>query len=71
MKPNILGLFFSLVFEQQNSVPLGTLGKAIRTGGEVNAWKRFMRGEIGAEEFVEAFGRQCSEIVSLCLLHHD
>lgn len=50
------------VFEQQNSVPLGTLGKAIRTGGEVNAWKRFMRGEIGAEEFVEAFGRQCSEI---------
>jgi hypothetical protein len=59
------------VFEQQNSVPLGTLGKAIRTGGEVNAWKRFMRGEIGAEEFVEAFGRQCSEIVSLCLLHHD
>ncbi|XP_036791704.1 acyl-CoA dehydrogenase family member 10 isoform X5 [Oncorhynchus mykiss] len=51
------------VFEQQNSVPLGTLGKAIRTGGEVNAWKRFMRGEIGAEEFVEAFGRQCSEII--------
>ncbi|XP_042168743.1 acyl-CoA dehydrogenase family member 10-like isoform X1 [Oncorhynchus tshawytscha] len=50
------------VFEQQNSVPLGTLGKAIRTGGEVNTWKRFMRGEIGAEEFVEAFGRQCSEI---------
>uniref|UniRef100_A0A4W5JRY1 Aminoglycoside phosphotransferase domain-containing protein n=1 Tax=Hucho hucho TaxID=62062 RepID=A0A4W5JRY1_9TELE len=50
------------VFEQQNSVPLGTLGKAIRTGGEVNVWKRFMRGEIGAEEFVEAFGRQCSEI---------
>ncbi|XP_038832485.1 acyl-CoA dehydrogenase family member 10-like isoform X2 [Salvelinus namaycush] len=50
------------VFEQQNGVPLGTLGKAIRTGGEVNAWKRFMRGEIGAEEFVEAFGRQCSEI---------
>ncbi|XP_041708248.1 acyl-CoA dehydrogenase family member 10 isoform X2 [Coregonus clupeaformis] len=50
------------VFEQQNSVPLGTLGKAIRTGGEVNAWKRFMRGELGAEEFVEAFGRQCSEI---------
>ncbi|KAK6327137.1 hypothetical protein J4Q44_G00027820 [Coregonus suidteri] len=52
------------VFEQQNSVPLGTLGKAIRTGGEVNAWKRFMRGELGVEEFVEAFGRQCSEIVS-------
>lgn len=50
------------VFEQQNSVPLGTLGRAIRTGGELNAWKRFMRGEIGAEEFVEAFGRQCSEI---------
>ncbi|XP_031672801.1 acyl-CoA dehydrogenase family member 10 isoform X1 [Oncorhynchus kisutch] len=50
------------VFEQQNSVPLGTLGKAIRTGGEVNTWKRFMRGEIGAEEFVETFGRQCSEI---------
>ncbi|XP_055780739.1 acyl-CoA dehydrogenase family member 10-like isoform X2 [Salvelinus fontinalis] len=50
------------VFERQNGVPLGTLGKAIRTGGEVNAWKRFMRGEIGAEEFVEAFSRQCSEI---------
>ncbi|XP_031667578.1 acyl-CoA dehydrogenase family member 10 isoform X1 [Oncorhynchus kisutch] len=50
------------VFEQQNSVPLGTLGKAISTGGEVNTWKRFMRGEIGAEEFVETFGRQCSEI---------
>ncbi|CAB1321308.1 unnamed protein product [Coregonus sp. 'balchen'] len=35
----------------------------VATGGEVNAWKRFMRGELGAEEFVEAFGRQCSEII--------
>ncbi|KAL0963540.1 hypothetical protein UPYG_G00307730 [Umbra pygmaea] len=50
------------VFEQQNSIPPGTVGQAIRTGGEVNAWKMFMRGELGAEEFVKAFGRQCSEI---------
>ncbi|KAJ8013229.1 hypothetical protein DPEC_G00051100 [Dallia pectoralis] len=50
------------LFEQQNSIPPGTLGQAIRSGGEGNTWKRFMRGELEAEEFVEAFDRQCSEI---------
>ncbi|XP_010878754.2 acyl-CoA dehydrogenase family member 10-like isoform X1 [Esox lucius] len=50
------------LFEQQNSITPGTLGQAIRSGGEGNTWKSFMRGELGAEEFVEAFARQCSDI---------
>ncbi|XP_036382649.1 acyl-CoA dehydrogenase family member 10-like isoform X1 [Megalops cyprinoides] len=49
-------------WEQQNGIPAGTIGQAIRTGGETNAWKKFMRGELGAEEFVEAFSKECTEI---------
>lgn len=50
------------VFEQQSGLPLGTLGKAIRAGGEQNVWKSYMKGELGAQEFVEAFSKQCSDI---------
>ncbi|KAG5840256.1 hypothetical protein ANANG_G00186880 [Anguilla anguilla] len=51
-------------WEEQNGIPKGTIGQAIRAGGEGNAWKKFMRGELGAEEFVDAFGKECSQIVS-------
>ncbi|XP_064209433.1 acyl-CoA dehydrogenase family member 10-like [Anguilla rostrata] len=49
-------------WEEQNGIPKGTIGQAIRAGGEGNAWKKFMRGELGAEEFVDAFGKECSQI---------
>ncbi|XP_067093682.1 acyl-CoA dehydrogenase family member 10-like isoform X1 [Osmerus mordax] len=50
------------VFEQQNAVPQGTLGRVIREGGELNVWDSYMRGELDAQEFVEAFSKQCSDI---------
>ncbi|KAJ8380308.1 hypothetical protein SKAU_G00010860 [Synaphobranchus kaupii] len=49
-------------WEQQNGIPQGTIGQAISTGGEGNAWMKLMRGELGAEAFVEAFSKECSEI---------
>lgn len=49
-------------WELQNCIPKGTIGRAIQTGGEENAWRKFMRGQLGAEEFVEAFSKECSEI---------
>ncbi|XP_030622597.1 acyl-CoA dehydrogenase family member 10, partial [Chanos chanos] len=50
-------------WEDKNRVPRGTIGKAIRTGGDSNSWRRFMRGEIDSEEFVKAFSLDCSKIV--------
>ncbi|XP_036454872.1 acyl-CoA dehydrogenase family member 10-like [Colossoma macropomum] len=50
-------------WEDKNGVPRGTIGQAIRTGGDGNAWRKYMRGELGPEEFVEAFSRDCSQIV--------
>ncbi|KAG9333381.1 hypothetical protein JZ751_012741 [Albula glossodonta] len=54
-------------WEKLNGVPVGTIGQAIRTGGEGNTWKKFMRGELGAEEFVEVFSQECTEIAG-CLV---
>ncbi|KAM6967550.1 acyl-CoA dehydrogenase family member 10-like [Aplochiton taeniatus] len=56
------------VFEQKNRVPLGTVGRAIRAGGDDNVWKSFMRGQLGAKDFIEAFSTQCSEIAG-CTVH--
>ncbi|KAL6465709.1 hypothetical protein MHYP_G00258420 [Metynnis hypsauchen] len=50
-------------WEDKNGVPRGTIGQAIRTGGDGNVWRKYMRGELGPEEFVEAFSRDCSQIV--------
>ncbi|KAJ8415481.1 hypothetical protein AAFF_G00424610 [Aldrovandia affinis] len=49
-------------WEQQNGVPVGTIGQAIRAGGEGSTWKKFMRAELGPEEFAEAFSKECTEI---------
>ncbi|MCI4392544.1 hypothetical protein PGIGA_G00147100 [Pangasianodon gigas] len=49
-------------WEDENGVPRGTIGQAIRAGGNNNSWRKYMRGELGPEEFVEAFSRDCSQI---------
>ncbi|XP_027001543.2 acyl-CoA dehydrogenase family member 10 isoform X2 [Tachysurus fulvidraco] len=49
-------------WENENFVPAGTIGQAIKTGGNNNSWSKYMRGELGPEEFVEAFSRDCSQI---------
>lgn len=55
-------------WEDKNGVPRGTIGRAIRSGGDRNTWRKYMRGELGPEEFVEAFSRDCSQIVRLFLV---
>ena len=57
-------IFFLLEWEERKGVPPGTVGSAIRMGGEASIWKRFMRGELGEEEFLKAFNNECSIIVS-------
>ncbi|KAG7318447.1 hypothetical protein KOW79_018202 [Hemibagrus wyckioides] len=52
----------STEWENENGVPYGTIGQAIKAGGNNNSWRKYMRGELGAEEFVEAFSRDCSQI---------
>ncbi|XP_053336646.1 acyl-CoA dehydrogenase family member 10-like [Clarias gariepinus] len=54
-------------WEDENGVPRGTIGRAIRAGGNNNSWRKYMRGELGAEEFVEAFSRDCSRIAGFQL----
>ncbi|KAL2079571.1 hypothetical protein ACEWY4_025315 [Coilia grayii] len=49
-------------WEDRNGVPPGTISRAIRMGGEGSIWKRFMRGELGVEEFLKAFNDECSII---------
>ncbi|XP_041926191.1 acyl-CoA dehydrogenase family member 10-like [Alosa sapidissima] len=49
-------------WEERNGVPPGTIGQAVRMGGEASIWKRFMRGELGVEEFLKAFNKECSTI---------
>lgn len=58
---------FLAEWEDENGVPRGTIGRAIRAGGNNNSWRKYMRGELGAEEFVEAFSRDCSRIVCFSL----
>ncbi|XP_062372623.1 acyl-CoA dehydrogenase family member 10-like [Sardina pilchardus] len=57
-------------WEERNGVPLGTIGRAIRTGGEASIWKQFMRGELGVEEFLKAFNNECSTIAG-CAVSMD
>ncbi|KAF5929298.1 hypothetical protein HPG69_019319 [Diceros bicornis minor] len=49
-------------WEVQNQIPSGTILKALISGGEKGPWMTFMRGEITTEDFLQAFGRLCSEI---------
>lgn len=50
-------------WEDKNRVPPGTIGQAIRKGGDNNTWRKYMRGELGPEEFVQSFSWDCSQIV--------
>lgn len=49
-------------WEAQNHIPSGTILKAFISGGENGPWLKFMRGEITTEDFLQEFGRLCSEI---------
>lgn len=59
---------FLTEWEDENGVPRGSIGQAIRAGGNNNSWRKYMRGELGPEEFVEAFSRDCSQIVCFSVL---
>ncbi|XP_032166657.1 acyl-CoA dehydrogenase family member 10 isoform X3 [Mustela erminea] len=50
-------------WELQNDIPPGTIRKAWISGGENGPWMKLMRGEITTEDFLQEFGRLCSEIV--------
>ncbi|XP_028681110.1 acyl-CoA dehydrogenase family member 10-like isoform X4 [Erpetoichthys calabaricus] len=49
-------------WEIQHRIPAGTVVQAIRTGTENNAWTRYMKGQLTAAEFVDAFGQECTTI---------
>ncbi|XP_036133214.1 acyl-CoA dehydrogenase family member 10 [Molossus molossus] len=49
-------------WEVQNHIPSGTILKAFVSGGENGPWMKFMRGEMTKEDFLQEFGRLCSEI---------
>ncbi|MBN3281946.1 ACD10 dehydrogenase, partial [Polyodon spathula] len=49
-------------WEVQHCVPAGTIVQAIRSGGDSNAWMRYMRGELSAAQFTHAFGKECAAI---------
>ncbi|KAM5199738.1 acyl-CoA dehydrogenase family member 10 isoform 2-T5 [Hipposideros larvatus] len=49
-------------WEIQNRIPSGTILKALISGGENGPWMKFMRGEITKEDFLQEFGRHCSEV---------
>ncbi|XP_066226980.1 acyl-CoA dehydrogenase family member 10 isoform X1 [Saccopteryx leptura] len=49
-------------WEVQNRIPSGTILKAFISGGENGPWMTFMRGELTEEDFLQEFGRLCSEI---------
>ncbi|XP_075424290.1 acyl-CoA dehydrogenase family member 10 isoform X2 [Ascaphus truei] len=49
-------------WEVRNGIPAGTILRSIRSGGEMGPWLRYMRGELGAESFVEEFGKHCFNI---------
>nr|XP_044988644.1 acyl-CoA dehydrogenase family member 10 [Jaculus jaculus] len=49
-------------WEVQNHIPSGTIVKALIRDGRNGPWMRFMRGEITLEDFLQEFGRYCSEL---------
>uniref|UniRef100_A0A8C9B1L6 Acyl-CoA dehydrogenase family member 10 n=1 Tax=Prolemur simus TaxID=1328070 RepID=A0A8C9B1L6_PROSS len=49
-------------WEIQNHIPSGTIMKAFKEGGENGPWMRFIRGEIKVQDFLQEFGRLCSEM---------
>ncbi|XP_057382334.1 acyl-CoA dehydrogenase family member 10 isoform X3 [Balaenoptera acutorostrata] len=49
-------------WEVQNHIPSGTILKALISGGKNGPWMKFMRAEITTEDFLQKFGRLCSEI---------
>ncbi|XDB59207.1 hypothetical protein AB1E18_012607 [Capra hircus] len=49
-------------WEVQNHIPSGTIVKALISGGENGPWMKFMRAEVTTEDFLQEFGRLCSEI---------
>ncbi|XP_034872905.1 LOW QUALITY PROTEIN: acyl-CoA dehydrogenase family member 10 [Mirounga leonina] len=49
-------------WELQNHIPPGTIRKAWILGGENGPWMKLTRGEITTEDFLQEFGRLCSDI---------
>uniref|UniRef100_A0A8C0P598 Acyl-CoA dehydrogenase family member 10 n=1 Tax=Canis lupus familiaris TaxID=9615 RepID=A0A8C0P598_CANLF len=54
--------YFLIEWELQNHILPGTIQKAWILGGENGPWIKFMRGAITTEDFLQEFGRLCSEI---------
>lgn len=55
-------------WEDENGVPRGTIGRAIRAGDNDSSWRKYIRGELGPEQFIEAFSRDCSQMVCFSVL---
>ncbi|KAM4827606.1 acyl-CoA dehydrogenase family member 10 [Thomomys bottae] len=49
-------------WEVRNQIPPGTILKAFAKDGENGIWMRFMKGEIKTDDFLQEFGRLCSEM---------
>uniref|UniRef100_A0ABI8AD02 Aminoglycoside phosphotransferase domain-containing protein n=1 Tax=Felis catus TaxID=9685 RepID=A0ABI8AD02_FELCA len=59
---HLLQILIPIEWELQNDIPPGTILQAFISGGEKGPWMKFMRGEITTEDFLQQFGRLCSEI---------
>lgn len=59
---------FLTEWEDENGVPRGTIGRAVRVGNNDSSWRKYMRGELGPEQFVEAFSQDCSQMVCFSVL---
>uniref|UniRef100_A0A7M4F9C5 Acyl-CoA dehydrogenase family member 10 n=1 Tax=Crocodylus porosus TaxID=8502 RepID=A0A7M4F9C5_CROPO len=51
-------------WEVWNRVPPGTVQRALICGGDDRPWMKYVRGELTAAEFVQAFAQQCFEITN-------
>ncbi|XP_006894785.1 PREDICTED: acyl-CoA dehydrogenase family member 10 [Elephantulus edwardii] len=49
-------------WEARNHIPSGTILKALVAGGDSGPWLTFMRGEITLDNFLQEFGRLCSDM---------
>ncbi|XP_006865559.1 PREDICTED: acyl-CoA dehydrogenase family member 10 [Chrysochloris asiatica] len=49
-------------WEGQNHLPSGTILKSFIAGGDSGPWMKFMKAEITPEDFLQEFGKLCSEM---------
>jgi putative hydrolase of the HAD superfamily len=47
-------------YERENHIPADFLNSVVRDTGPTGAWSRHERGELGMEEFCDAFDRECA-----------